>query len=139
MSRIFAKLQRDPHGAQAAHPRPPQQPKDGKILGNKGNQESVEIRAASLPAQSKKEEEIKTATATLMLQNRAAAISLDSGAKKISVKTFPSNSNTQVIPVRFPCVLFLNELNDLWSSAPQSLSIFFFLQYGGLNAGPRSC
>ncbi|XP_073922152.1 cingulin-like protein 1 isoform X7 [Castor canadensis] len=98
MSRIFAKLQRDPHGAQAAHPRPPQQPKDGKILGNKGNQESVEIRAASLPAQSKKEEEIKTATATLMLQNRAAAISLDSGAKKISVKTFPSNSNTQATP-----------------------------------------
>nr|XP_021521870.1 cingulin-like protein 1 isoform X3 [Aotus nancymaae] len=50
------------------------------------------------PSQSKKEEEVKTATATLMLQNRAAATSPDSGAKKISVKTFPSASNTQATP-----------------------------------------
>ncbi|XP_057623361.1 cingulin-like protein 1 isoform X3 [Chionomys nivalis] len=76
---------------QGAHPKAPLQNKDGKVL-NKGSQES------SLPAQNKKEEEIKIATATLMLQNRAVAATPDSGAKKISVKTFPSNSNTQATP-----------------------------------------
>ncbi|XP_059555999.1 cingulin-like protein 1 isoform X1 [Myotis daubentonii] len=82
---------------QGAHPRPPQQSRDGKALESKGGQESTPARASSLPAQ-KKEEEIKTATATLMLQNRGRAASPDSGAKKISVKTFGSTSNTQATP-----------------------------------------
>ncbi|XP_036158622.1 cingulin-like protein 1 isoform X2 [Myotis myotis] len=82
---------------QGAHPRPPQQSRDGKALESKGGQESTPAHAASLPAQ-KKEEEIKTATATLMLQNRGRAASPDSGAKKISVKTFGSTSNTQATP-----------------------------------------
>ncbi|EPY83441.1 cingulin-like protein [Camelus ferus] len=49
------------------------------------------------PSQAK-EEEIKTATATLMLQNRAPATSPDSGTKRIYVKTFTSTSNTQATP-----------------------------------------
>ncbi|XP_045386020.1 cingulin-like protein 1 [Lemur catta] len=98
MGRTFAKLQGAAHGAQCAHPRPPQQNKSGKVLETKGSQESTSIRGSSLPAQGKKEEEIKTATATLLLQNRAVATSPDSGAKKISVKTFPSTSNIQATP-----------------------------------------
>ncbi|XP_070278054.1 cingulin-like protein 1 isoform X1 [Myotis yumanensis] len=82
---------------QGAPPRPPQQSRDGKALESKGGQESTPARASSLPAQ-KREEEIKTATATLMLQNRGRAASPDSGAKKISVKTFASTSNTQATP-----------------------------------------
>ncbi|XP_066132211.1 cingulin-like protein 1 isoform X3 [Saccopteryx bilineata] len=80
---------------QGAHPRPPQQSKD---LENKSGQESATAHASSLPAQNKKEEEIKTATATLMLQSRGLATSPDSSAKKISVKTFTSTSNTQATP-----------------------------------------
>nr|XP_021521869.1 cingulin-like protein 1 isoform X2 [Aotus nancymaae] len=91
VARTFAKLQGAVHRA-------PQQNTDGKVLETRGSQESTVIRAPSLLAQSKKEEEVKTATATLMLQNRAAATSPDSGAKKISVKTFPSASNTQATP-----------------------------------------
>ncbi|XP_077795603.1 cingulin-like protein 1 isoform X4 [Macaca mulatta] len=98
VGRTFAKLQGAAHGAPCAHSRPPQQNIDGKVLETKGTQEGTVIRAPSLGAQSKKEEEVKTATATLMLQNRAAATSPDSGAKKISVKTFPSASNTQATP-----------------------------------------
>ncbi|XP_072868296.1 cingulin-like protein 1 isoform X2 [Chlorocebus sabaeus] len=98
VGRTFAKLQGAAHGAPCAHSRPPKQNIDGKVLETKGTQEGTVIRAPSLGAQSKKEEEVKTATATLMLQNRAAATSPDSGAKKISVKTFPSASNTQATP-----------------------------------------
>ncbi|XP_011948372.1 PREDICTED: cingulin-like protein 1 isoform X3 [Cercocebus atys] len=98
VGRTFAKLQGAAHGAPCAHSRPPQQNIDGKVLETKGTQEGTVIRAPSLGAQSKKEEEVKTATARLMLQNRAAATSPDSGAKKISVKTFPSASNTQATP-----------------------------------------
>ena len=83
----------------AGQPRPPLQNKDGKVPENKGAQESPTGRTSSLLAQTKKEEEIKTATATLMLQNRALATSPDSGTKRISVKTFTSTSNTQVILV----------------------------------------
>lgn len=88
-----------PQAAQppGARPRPPQQGRDGNALESPGGQESAPARAASLPAQ-KKEEEIKTATATLMLQNRGRAASPDSGAKKISVKTFGSTPNTQATP-----------------------------------------
>lgn len=89
--RAFARLL-------GAQPRPPLQNKDGKVPENKGAQESPTGRTSSLPAQSKKEEEIKTATATLMLQNRALATSPDSGTKRISVKTFTSTSNTQATP-----------------------------------------
>ncbi|XP_054955020.1 cingulin-like protein 1 isoform X3 [Pan paniscus] len=98
VGRTFAKLQGAAHGASCAHSSPPQPNIDGKVLETKGSQESTVIRVPSLGAQSKKEEEVKTATATLMLQNRAAATSPDSGAKKISVKTFPSASNTQATP-----------------------------------------
>ncbi|XP_005075515.1 cingulin-like protein 1 [Mesocricetus auratus] len=90
----LAKLQ---GATQGAHSKPLLQNKDGKVL-NKGSQESVVACTSSLPAQNKKEEEIKIATATLMLQNRAVAATPDSGAKKISVKTFPSDSNTQATP-----------------------------------------
>ncbi|CAK7299682.1 Cingulin-like protein 1 [Vulpes lagopus] len=91
VGRAFAKLQ-------GAHLRPAQQSKDGKAPANRGGRESPNTRVSSPPAQNKKEEEIKTATATLMLQNRALATSPDSGAKKISVKTFTSASNTQATP-----------------------------------------
>ncbi|XP_040348742.1 cingulin-like protein 1 isoform X4 [Herpailurus yagouaroundi] len=91
VGRAFAKLQGAPL-------RPPQQSKDGKVPETRSGRESTNTHASSLPAQSKKEEEIKTATATLMLQNRALAASPDSGAKKISVKTFTSTSDTQATP-----------------------------------------
>lgn len=90
----LAKLQ---GAAQGALPKLPPGSKDERVLG-KGSQEGTVACASSLPAQSKKEEEIKVATATLMLQNRAVAATPDSGAKKISVKTFPSDSNTQATP-----------------------------------------
>ncbi|XP_037358461.1 cingulin-like protein 1 isoform X3 [Talpa occidentalis] len=96
--RAFAKLQGAMPGTQGAHPRPAQQNKDGKAPENKAGQESRTVRPSSLPAQNNKEEEIKTATATLMLQNRGVATSPDSGAKRISVKTFTSTSNTQATP-----------------------------------------
>ncbi|XP_039721421.1 cingulin-like protein 1 [Pteropus medius] len=83
---------------QGVHPRPPQQSKDEKVPESKGGQENLSARASSLPAQNKKEEEIKTATATLMLQNRGLATSPDSSAKKVSVKTFASTSDTQATP-----------------------------------------
>ncbi|XP_008579383.1 PREDICTED: cingulin-like protein 1 [Galeopterus variegatus] len=98
VARTFAKLQGTAHDVQCGPPRAPQQNTDGRVPENRDGQESVMICASSLPAQSKKEEEIKTATATLMLQNRAVATLPDSGAKKISVKTFPSTSNTQATP-----------------------------------------
>ncbi|XP_026923152.1 cingulin-like protein 1 isoform X4 [Acinonyx jubatus] len=91
VGRAFAKLQGAPL-------RPPQQSKDGKVPETRSGRESTNTHASSLPAQSKKEEEIKTATTTLMLQNRPLAASPDSGAKKISVKTFTSTSDTQATP-----------------------------------------
>lgn len=100
-SSSLAKLQGALQGTPGAHPKPSLQNKDGKVL-NKGSQESIGACAPSLPAQNKKEEEIKIATATLMLQNRAVAATSDSGAKKISAKTFPSDSSTQVTLVVFP-------------------------------------
>ncbi|KAM6201483.1 cingulin-like protein 1 [Rhynchocyon petersi] len=98
VGRTFAKLQGTTPAAQCVSPRQPQQNKDGKVQENKGRQENAMLCTSSLPAKDKKEEEIKTATATLMLQNRAVATLSDSGAKKISVKTFPSTSNTQATP-----------------------------------------
>lgn len=52
----------------------------------------------SQPGQTPKEEEVKTATATLTLQSPPQSASPDSGAKRISVKTFASASNTQATP-----------------------------------------
>lgn len=51
-----------------------------------------------LLAPNPKEEDIKTATATVLLQNRGLATSPDSGAKKISLKSFSEASNIQVTP-----------------------------------------
>ncbi|XP_049761266.1 cingulin-like protein 1 isoform X1 [Elephas maximus indicus] len=98
VGRTFAKLQGVTQGAQGVAPRPPQQNKDGNIQEDKGSLGGTLMHGSSLPAQKRKEEEVKTARATLMLQNRAVATSPDSGAKKISVKTFPSTSNTQATP-----------------------------------------
>ncbi|KAB0341762.1 hypothetical protein FD754_018688 [Muntiacus muntjak] len=107
-SQVCPQRAQEPRGGQGggrafsrllgAQPRPSLQNKDGKVPENKGAQESPTGRTSSLPAQTKKEEEIKTATATLMLQNRALATSPDSGTKRISVKTFTSTSNTQATP-----------------------------------------
>ncbi|XP_023568429.1 cingulin-like protein 1 [Octodon degus] len=74
--------------------------KEGKDPEGRASQEGAAgVGTPSLPAPARKEEEVRTATATLMLQsNRAAATSADSGAKKISVKTSPSSSNAQVTP-----------------------------------------
>ncbi|XP_012584130.1 PREDICTED: cingulin-like protein 1 isoform X2 [Condylura cristata] len=96
--RAFAKLHGAMPGIQGAPPRPAQQNKDGKAPENKVGQESRSVRASSLPAKNKKEEEIKTTTATLMLQSRGVVTSPDAGAKRISVKTFASTSNTQATP-----------------------------------------
>ncbi|XP_055986672.1 cingulin-like protein 1 [Sorex fumeus] len=54
--------------------------------------------AAPDPAADSKEEDVKTATATLLLQNRGLATAADSGAKKISLKSFSTASNVQVTP-----------------------------------------
>ncbi|XP_076984138.1 cingulin-like protein 1 isoform X2 [Tamandua tetradactyla] len=94
----LAKLQGTAQGAHWAHPKPPQQTKDEKVQESKGSQQRSMVSASSLPAQSKKDEEIKTATATVMLQNRAPAALPDPCAKKISVKAFPSATNTQATP-----------------------------------------
>lgn len=91
MGRAFARLQ-------GAQPGLSPQNKDGQVPENRGGPESPTVRTSSLPAQNKKEEEIKTATATLMLQSRPLATSPDSGTKRISVKTFTSASNTQATP-----------------------------------------
>lgn len=95
VGRTFAKLQ---GAVQDAHPRPPQLTKDGKVLEDKGGWESTATCASSPLASSKKEEEVKTATATLKLQSRSVATSPDSGVKKVSVKAFPSTSSTQATP-----------------------------------------
>ncbi|KAM5291676.1 cingulin-like protein 1 [Ctenodactylus gundi] len=81
-----------------AQPQGARQDKCGNAPESKGSQQGTGVRGPPLPAPSKKDEEIKTATATLMLQNRAVAASPDSGAKKISAKTFPSRSNPQATP-----------------------------------------
>lgn len=121
VGRAFAKLQGAPL-------RPPQQSKDGKVPETRSGRESTNTHASSLPAQSKKEEEIKTATATLMLQNRALAASPDSGAKKISVKSFTSTSDTQVMlvgPSFFPSFCIPSAASccrRLWEHRPSILN-----------------
>lgn len=62
---------------------------------NGANTESFTFKSSTLPGQNKRDE-VKTVTSTLLLPNRIT-IPSDSGAKKISVKTFSSVPNTQVI------------------------------------------
>lgn len=63
---------------------------------NGDNTESFMIRSSTLPGQ-KKREEAKTVTSTLLLPNRNT-IPPDSGAKKISLKTFSSVPSIQATP-----------------------------------------
>ncbi|XP_061203456.1 cingulin-like protein 1 isoform X2 [Neopsephotus bourkii] len=63
---------------------------------NGADTESLMFRSSTLPGQSKREE-VRTVTSTLLLPNRIT-ISPDSGAKKISVKTFSSVPHTQATP-----------------------------------------
>ncbi|XP_045142417.1 cingulin-like protein 1 isoform X2 [Echinops telfairi] len=97
--RTFAKLQQATRGAPCGSPKSPQQNQElGKAHEDQASPGSTALPASPLPAQGTKEEEVKTAAVTVMLQNRAAANSPDSGAKKISVKRFPSTSDTQATP-----------------------------------------
>ncbi|NXC66625.1 CGNL1 protein, partial [Anhinga anhinga] len=63
---------------------------------NGADPESLMFRSSTLPGQNKKEE-VRTVTSTLLLPNRIT-IPPDSGAKKISVKTFSSIPNIQATP-----------------------------------------
>ncbi|KAI6078073.1 Cingulin-like protein 1 isoform X1 [Aix galericulata] len=63
---------------------------------NGANTESFTFKSSTLPGQNKRDE-VKTVTSTLLLPNRIT-IPSDSGAKKISVKTFSSVPNTQATP-----------------------------------------
>ncbi|NWV24157.1 CGNL1 protein, partial [Origma solitaria] len=63
---------------------------------NGAGTESLMGRSATLPGQGKREE-VKTVTSTLMLPNRVA-ITPESGAKKMSVKTCSSVPNIQATP-----------------------------------------
>ncbi|XP_068815190.1 cingulin-like protein 1 isoform X4 [Struthio camelus] len=63
---------------------------------NRTNTESFMFRSSTLPGQSKSEE-AKTVTSTLLLPNRFA-VPPDTGAKKISVKTFSSVPSIQATP-----------------------------------------
>ncbi|KFZ54766.1 Cingulin-like 1 [Antrostomus carolinensis] len=58
--------------------------------------ESSTFRSSTLPGQNKREE-VRTVTSTLLLPNRIT-VPPDSGAKKVSVKTFSSVPNTQATP-----------------------------------------
>lgn len=62
---------------------------------NGADSESLMFRSATLPGQNKREE-VRTVTSTLLLPNRIT-VPPDSGAKVISVKTFSSVPNPQVI------------------------------------------
>nr|XP_025969181.1 cingulin-like protein 1 isoform X2 [Dromaius novaehollandiae] len=63
---------------------------------NRTNAESFMFRSSTLPGQSKSEE-VKTVTSTLLLPNRFT-VPPDTGAKKISVKTFSSVPSIQATP-----------------------------------------
>ncbi|XP_075287914.1 cingulin-like protein 1 isoform X3 [Opisthocomus hoazin] len=63
---------------------------------NGGDTESLMFRSSTLPGQSKREE-VRTVTSTLLLPNRIT-VPPESGAKKISVKTFSSVPNIQATP-----------------------------------------
>lgn len=71
---------------------------------NGDNTESFVFRSSTLPGQ-KKREQAGTVTSTLLLPNRIT-IPPDSGAKKISLKTFSSVPNIQVI-LNLLCMFFL--------------------------------
>ncbi|NXX91551.1 CGNL1 protein, partial [Centropus bengalensis] len=63
---------------------------------NGADTQSLMFRSSTLPGQNKREE-VKIVTSTLLLPNRIT-IPPDSGAKKISVKTFSSIPNIQATP-----------------------------------------
>ncbi|XP_076204384.1 cingulin-like protein 1 isoform X3 [Aptenodytes patagonicus] len=63
---------------------------------NGADTESLMFRSSTLPGQNKREE-VRTVTSTLLLPSRIT-IPPDSGAKKISVKTFSSIPNIQATP-----------------------------------------
>ncbi|XP_051484954.1 cingulin-like protein 1 isoform X3 [Apus apus] len=63
---------------------------------NGADTENVVFRSLTLPGQNKREE-VRTVTSTLLLPNRMT-VPPDSGAKKISVKTFSSVPNIQATP-----------------------------------------
>ncbi|XP_062439331.1 cingulin-like protein 1 isoform X3 [Rhea pennata] len=63
---------------------------------NRTSTESFMFRSSTLPGQSKSEE-VKTVTSTLLLPNRFT-VPQDTGAKKISVKTFSSIPSIQATP-----------------------------------------
>ncbi|KFQ30570.1 Cingulin-like 1, partial [Mesitornis unicolor] len=63
---------------------------------NGADTESLMFRSSTLPGQNKREE-VRTVTSTLLLPNRIT-LPPDSGAKKISVKTFSSVPNIQATP-----------------------------------------
>ncbi|XP_003462104.1 cingulin-like protein 1 [Cavia porcellus] len=102
--RLLRPSQLCPPRTPLAGPQGASQGKDGPAPRGSAGQEGAAVAAGcasslALPAKAGKQEETKTATATLMLQShRAAATSPESGAKKISVKTFPSVSNPQATP-----------------------------------------
>ncbi|XP_009992720.1 PREDICTED: cingulin-like protein 1 [Chaetura pelagica] len=63
---------------------------------NGADTENMVFRSLTLPGQNKREE-VRTVTSTLLLPNRMT-VPPDSGAKKISVKTFSSVPNIQATP-----------------------------------------
>ncbi|XP_036590255.1 cingulin-like protein 1 isoform X1 [Trichosurus vulpecula] len=89
------KLQEPSQDVPDGQTRPLQFNNASKSHENKVNRDSGMMRPPTLSVQNKKEEEIKTATATVLLQNQPAATSPDSGTKKISIKTVSSATNTQ--------------------------------------------
>ncbi|XP_051836681.1 cingulin-like protein 1 [Antechinus flavipes] len=97
VGRTSGKLQELGQDAPDGQPKWSQFHNAGKSHENKVNNSGL-MRPSALITQNKKEEEIKTATATVLLQNQAAATSPDSGTKKISIKTLSSATHTQATP-----------------------------------------
>lgn len=94
--------QRPPVPEYRARPRAPTARPQGPRASPPGEgAKPAERRGAASPpgpAPEPKEEEVKTTTATLLLQNRGHATSPDSGAKKISLKSLSAASSIQVTP-----------------------------------------
>ncbi|XP_074090686.1 cingulin-like protein 1 isoform X2 [Macrotis lagotis] len=98
VGQISGKLQEQGQDAPDGQPGLSQFSNASKVPENKVNKDSGMTRPHTFSAQNKKEEEIKTATATVLLQNQTSATSPDSGTKKISIKTLSSATNTQATP-----------------------------------------
>ncbi|XP_001377867.2 cingulin-like protein 1 [Monodelphis domestica] len=91
------KLQEQGQDSLDGQPRLSQLNNANKVHENKVSKDSGMMGPTILSAQNKKEE-MKTATATVVLQNQAASILPDAGTKKISIKTLSSATNTQATP-----------------------------------------